>query len=1225
MPESTEQQPANNKPKQSAYLVCEGALCKCDAGAAPVKLKVDSHKKAYINNNKLLATVKDVKFELPTAPFVTCKNIPSQNKTCQPQFEKWTKPYKDIEVEGNQVITDKSELKCIAYGGTITIEMHGQQQEVNETQANNVDRNIATQVNPLADFVPLNIDTAKTVRVNSISGELVDDPKYKSVTGQQIAVVKSEKKDDHVDIYVRPGQEVEFKTVHKGEASLVSWKLTSAKGPMHFLQHGPIYKTSFPEVGKYTIEGYGTGGDNNLDVDTKIVDGTVKGTKEIKKRGDDKECMLDILVQDNKLTGIRHLPSENIIAGKVGDKTGVHVRIGVPVTFEPVYLMPPIQKEIDHLILVIKDASGNEVQRTKGTSNIIFAAQNSSAMYSAEAYFDNSDAKPFIYLFKTAANSVSVIAASGMKYEGDKIRTGTTLTFTVSKFKFENDDVQEELVHAELANIKWYESSNEPVAIGTTSYSKVYSREGKFVVTCAVLEKSAGWFNTKKNEADDWNFTVTRNYPTAIEQKSEGKVKVGKKVIFELKSIFDVTYEDERTIHWQLTGPENRTLEKSHYFILTPNQNGVYKLTVSMNGKSIDKTFECITCEIVNGWWTDSDGNILTGDDDEPSNTIGSAGWKQQVVATFQHVGLNGEEVTLEVFDKDVNGTTSVYTKDFKVPDAKNAVTCSFQLDDVVKNKIKENSLSSSGLLYFTVKSKNGLKLIYSGLALPKNENYLEVNDTVRVRAYFADNNDTKRYSTAALYTPVYLQVKTKNLIDEELEFEIWSSKSSSKPLTSRYAFQVDKYGMASIKLNMKAFESELPTAKDSTTAYFKIYIKKTGHQPFTGENKPKLTVYKTLATSPASIGTTKAFVVVDVSEGEKNNVKQIVFPLLVKPENDKENKWGTNYYWADKQCTNQTTYYAWRSNKTRRHAGRDLYTNPFTSVVAVCDGEVLEIKIFYAETFQVTIKHETNDGRKFIIRYGELDPNSITVKEKDFITQGQYLGKTGKLKGIVVIPDFEIYMLHFEYYTGSLGLDINNPLSDNSKPFQRRIDLSDPLVILNEGYKNSFEQSENKSDRTFVTSLSTSEKCRKFIKDYEDLKLKAYNDSENYCSIGYGYLIAHDKCENITLPNEFKNSITVEKANELFNLKLNKFENLIQKEITSKLHQYEYDALVSLIYNMGSFKKCPILKSKINSGDYKGAANEFLDITNGGTPGLVARRKAENKMFLNNIYDSTH
>jgi len=873
MPESTEQQPANNKPKQSAYLVCEGALCKCSEGAAPVKLKVDSHKKAFINNNKLLATIKDVKFELPANPFGSCNKNSASNYACQPQFEKWTKPYKDIEVEGNQVITDQSELKCIQFGGTITIEMHGQQQTVNETQANNVDRTIAAQVNPLADFVPLNVDTTKKVGVTSIKGELVEDPKYKSVISQQTSAVKSEKENekdtDPTDIRVRPNQEIQFTSAYTagGTAALICWKITGAKGPMHFLQHGPVYKTSFPEAGKYTIEGYGTGGDSIVDVETQI-------STENKRiaRGTYIECMLDILVQDNKLTGIHHVPSENVVAGKVDKKSGVHVRIGLPVTFEPEYLMPPIQEEIDHLILVIKDVSGNEVQRSKGTPNIIFAAQNSSAVYSVEAYFDNSDAKPFTYLFKTAANSVSVIAASGMKTEGDIIRLGTKLTFTVSKFKFENDVAQEELVNAELANIKWYDNADTPAAIGTTTYSNVYSREGKFVITCAVLEKSAGWFKTKKNEADDWNFTVTRNYPTDIEQKTEGKVKVGKKVIFEMKSIFNVIYEDERTIHWQLTGPEHKTLERSHYFIFTPQQSGKYTLTVSMNGKSIDKTFECITCEIVNGWWTDSDGNILTGDDayNEPSNTIGFAGWEQEVVATFQHVGLNAEDVTVEVWDSDLGDDASLFKKDMKVPDTKNAATCSVKLDQSIKDKV--NSLTGQGLLYFTVKAKNGLKVMNDGMLLPKGSNYLNVDGRVRSKAYFSDNNDTKRYNTAALDTPVFVQVKSTNLIGEELELEIVKSINwgADKALGIRQAFKVDKYGMASIKLKMEEIKPEVPNASDSVSVYVKIYNKKSGNEIYSSDGRYMLTVYKTLATSAASIGTTKAFVVVDASEGEK-------------------------------------------------------------------------------------------------------------------------------------------------------------------------------------------------------------------------------------------------------------------------------------------------------------------------------------------------------------------
>ena len=880
MPESTEPAPSTNKAKQTAYLVCEGALCQCAAGAAPVKLKVTSHKKAYINNNKLLATEKDVTFD-EQGHFGTCSFKVYPSNACVPAVQQWLKPYKDIEVENNKVLTDQSQLMC-STGGTITIKMHGQQQTVNAGQAENMDRTIATQVNPLADLAPL-AEAGKKVKVNSITGELVDDPKYKPVTTQKIQTVKSVKESptdkDPSDICVRPGQEIKFTAQCEGTEPLVCWKLQGKAEPIYFLQHGPVYKTGFPEVGKYVIEGYGTGIDSNLDVDTQIN----KDNKRVLRGTTYTECMLDILVQNNKLIGIRHLESKNIIPGKVDNKAGIHVRIGVPVTFEPVYLMPPIQEEIDHLILVIKDAAGNEVQRSKGAPNIVFAAQNSAVNYKVEAYFDNSEAAPFTYPFRTAHNTVSVVAASGLKEENDKIRPGTKLTFSVSKFKFADEELQEEVLNAELDNIRWYENADAPVAIGKTTYSNIYQKEGEYIVTCSVKAKSAGWFTLAKNkdEADDWHFKVTRNYPTAIEKKTEGKVKVGKKITFELKGIFEIDHTDAATITWQLTGPDTITTKGSYAFVFTPRKNGAYVLTATMNGQSKDFDFECITCEIVKGWWTDADGNILTGKDDEeePKNTIGFAGWEQEVVAAFKHVGLNDEEVTLEVFQKNnVFADVSVFKKDVKVLNTGNGATCSVKLDASIKDKIKKNSAigSEDALLYFTVKAKNGLKVINDGMMLPESGSYLNVDGDVRIKTYFADNNDTRRYSTASLDTPVYIQVKSTNLIGEELELEIWKSIDweSDKALGSRFTFKVDKYGMASLKLNMKLIKPELPTPKDSVSIYVKIYNKNTRTE-LTGEFTFKLTMYKTLATSASSIGTTKAFVVVDASKGEKNKVKE--------------------------------------------------------------------------------------------------------------------------------------------------------------------------------------------------------------------------------------------------------------------------------------------------------------------------------------------------------------
>jgi GH24 family phage-related lysozyme (muramidase) len=147
-------------------------------------------------------------------------------------------------------------------------------------------------------------------------------------------------------------------------------------------------------------------------------------------------------------------------------------------------------------------------------------------------------------------------------------------------------------------------------------------------------------------------------------------------------------------------------------------------------------------------------------------------------------------------------------------------------------------------------------------------------------------------------------------------------------------------------------------------------------------------------------------------------------------------------------------------------------------------------------------------------------------------------------------------------------------------------------------------------------------------IKGWEGLRTEAYNDSEGYCTIGYGHLIAEDKCKNITLPDEFNYGITQERANELFEERLPSYVNGVRSSVSVKLYQYEFDALVCLLFNIGASGlrlRAPMLRNKLNQEDYEGAVQEFLDITNSDNPGLVARRISENNLFLNNIYDSSH
>jgi hypothetical protein len=72
-------------------------------------------------------------------------------------------------------------------------------------------------------------------------------------------------------------------------------------------------------------------------------------------------------------------------------------------------------------------------------------------------------------------------------------------------------------------------------------------------------------------------------------------------------------------------------------------------------------------------------------------------------------------------------------------------------------------------------------------------------------------------------------------------------------------------------------------------------------------------------------------------------------------------------------------------------------------------------------------------------------------------------------------------------------------------------------------------------------------------------------------------------------------------------------------------LTQNQFDALVSLVYNIGqtAFSNSTLLK-KLNAKDYQGAADQFLRWNKGGgkvMKGLVRRREAERALFLEVTY----
>ncbi|CAI2160004.1 MULTISPECIES: lysozyme [Serratia] len=129
-------------------------------------------------------------------------------------------------------------------------------------------------------------------------------------------------------------------------------------------------------------------------------------------------------------------------------------------------------------------------------------------------------------------------------------------------------------------------------------------------------------------------------------------------------------------------------------------------------------------------------------------------------------------------------------------------------------------------------------------------------------------------------------------------------------------------------------------------------------------------------------------------------------------------------------------------------------------------------------------------------------------------------------------------------------------------------------------------------------------------IKEFEGLRLHAYRCAADVWTVGYGHTAGVTKGD----------IITVDEAQTMLTNDITVFERAVSQAVAVPLNQSQYDALVSLVFNIGqgNFKRSTLLK-KLNKQDYVGAGNEFLRWTraNGKVlPGLIRRREAERVLF---------
>lgn len=140
---------------------------------------------------------------------------------------------------------------------------------------------------------------------------------------------------------------------------------------------------------------------------------------------------------------------------------------------------------------------------------------------------------------------------------------------------------------------------------------------------------------------------------------------------------------------------------------------------------------------------------------------------------------------------------------------------------------------------------------------------------------------------------------------------------------------------------------------------------------------------------------------------------------------------------------------------------------------------------------------------------------------------------------------------------------------------------------------------------------MNISENGIQFIKDFEGVRLKAYDDGIGVATIGVGH-IKGVKMGDVA---------TMEQVDQWLREDLQESEEAVDRYVAHPINQNQFDALVSFVFNLGAgaFKGSTLLK-KLNAGAIDEAADEFLRWTRGGgkvMPGLVRRREAERKLFL--------
>jgi lysozyme len=163
------------------------------------------------------------------------------------------------------------------------------------------------------------------------------------------------------------------------------------------------------------------------------------------------------------------------------------------------------------------------------------------------------------------------------------------------------------------------------------------------------------------------------------------------------------------------------------------------------------------------------------------------------------------------------------------------------------------------------------------------------------------------------------------------------------------------------------------------------------------------------------------------------------------------------------------------------------------------------------------------------------------------------------------------------------------------------------------------------RADRVYRRRLKqepqgVSQKGLEFLVREEGVVPYAYQDSEGWVTFGVGHLV-QPQHKGITATDRAKWGTKTSPRSRAFVLDLldrdlDGYEDTVRRSITRPMKQREFDAMVSLCFNIGQggFASSSVVK-RFNSGDTRGAADAFRMWN---TPSVLGpRRERERSTFL--------